>query len=85
MGSLSRTVVVKVVLPLLRFALTMSLPSKVTSKLPRSLLSASRVTVMVLPAFAKLSPEELAILSDNSFVTIDTVKPVIRLNGDFSR
>ena len=42
----------------------MSLPSKVTSKLPRSLLSASRVTVMVLPAFAKLSPEELAILSE---------------------
>ena len=63
LGSLSRTVVVKVVLPLLTFALTMSLPSKVTSKLPRSLLSASRVTVMVLLAFAKLLPEELAIFS----------------------
>ena len=40
------------------------LPSKVPVKLPRSEPSVTSVTVMVLPAFAKLLPEELAILRD---------------------
>ena len=62
--SLSRTAVVNVVLPLLTSPLTMSLPSKVPVKLPRSVPSVSSVTVMVLPAFAKELPEELAILRD---------------------
>ena len=62
--SLERTVVVNVAVPLFIFSLTMSLPSKVAVKLPRSVLFVTSVTVTVLPAFAKLLPEELAILRD---------------------
>ena len=40
------------------------LPSKVPVKLPRSVPSVTSVTVMILPVFAKLLPEELAILRD---------------------
>ena len=63
LASPGKTVVLNSALPPF-VVLVNSRPSKVPVKLPRSLLSASRVTVMVLPAFAKLSPEELAILSE---------------------
>ena len=63
LSSPGKTVVVNSALP--PFVVLESVfPSKVPVKLPRSLLSASRVTVMVLLAFAKLLPEELAILSE---------------------
>ena len=59
------TVVVNVAVPLVTSALAISLPSKVTVKLPRSVPSVTSVTVMVLSAFAKLGlPGELAILRD---------------------
>ena len=61
--SLARTVVVNVADPPL-VVFVNDLPSKVPVKLPRSVPSVSRLTVMVLLAFAKLSPEELAILRD---------------------
>ena len=63
LSSLGKTVVVNSALPPF-VVLENVFPSKVPVKLPRSLLSASRVTVMVLLAFAKLLPEELAILSE---------------------
>ena len=63
MVSLEKTVVVNVASPPL-VVFVNDLSSKVPVKLPRSLPSVSSVTVMVLPAFAKLLPEELAILRD---------------------
>ena len=69
--SVGKTVVVNVAVPgVALFIVTIDgfvsvifLPSMIPVKLPRSLLSASRVTVMILLAFAKLLPEELAIFS----------------------
>ena len=62
--SSSMTVVVNVAVPRFTSSITISLPSKVPVKLPRSVPSVTSVTVTVLPAFAKLLPEELAILRD---------------------
>ena len=61
--SLDETVVVNVAVPPLG-VLVNSRPSKVPVKLPRSLLSVTRLRVIILPAFAKLLPELLVILSD---------------------
>ena len=61
--SLDKTVVVNVALPPF-IVLVNSRPSKVPVMLPRSLLSVSRLRVIILPAFAKLLPELLVILSD---------------------
>ena len=58
-----KTVVVNVVFPPL-VVFVNDLPSKVPVKLPRSVPSVTSVTVMILPVFAKLLPEELAILRD---------------------
>ena len=65
--SLEETVVVNVASPPL-VVFVNDLSSKVPVKLPRSLPSVLSVTVMVLPAFAKLLPEELAILRDVTFI-----------------
>ena len=62
-----KTVVVNVAFPPL-VVFVNDLPSKVPVKSPRSVPSVSSVTVMVLPAFAKLLPEELAIDNDVSVI-----------------
>ena len=63
--SLDETVSVNVTVPLFTLFLTMSLPSKVPVKLPRSVPSVTSVTVMVVPRFAKLGlPVVSAILRD---------------------
>ena len=65
--SLDKTVVVNVALP--PFDMVESgFPSKVPVKLSRSLLSVSRLRVIILPAFAKLLPELLVIRSDVTFI-----------------
>ena len=62
--SLDETVVVNVAVPPL-VVLANSRPSKVPVKLPRSLLSVTRLRVIILPSFAKLGlPGELVILRD---------------------
>ena len=58
-----KTVVWNVALPPV-VVFTVDLPSMVPVKLPRSLLVASSSRVMILLAFAKLSPEELVIVND---------------------
>ena len=58
-----KTVVWNVALPPLVVFIE-DLPSMVPVKLPRSLLVASSSRVMILLAFAKLSPEELLIVND---------------------
>ena len=58
LASLEETVVVNVASPPL-VAFVNDLPSKVPVKLPRR--SVSSVTVMVLPVFAKVLPEELVL------------------------
>ena len=76
--SLARTVVVNVADPPL-VVFVNDLPSKVPVKLPRSVPSVSRLTVMVLLAFAKLSPEELAILRDVTVIGYGSIIVMILL------
>ena len=76
--SLEKTVVVNVASPPL-VVFVNDLPSKVPVKLPRSEPSVSSVTVMVLLVFAKLSPEELAILRDVTFIGFASIIVIIRL------
>ena len=65
LASLGKTVSVNVTVPLFTSFLTMSLPSKVPVKLPRSVPSVTSVTVMGVPRFAKLGlPVVSAILRD---------------------